>query len=245
MKITTDAEAFRRVDDAVFALWSQVRRNGTPAAWGQSRRFQGRAAEFGLCSDYEVAIALAEVALQHHANNTADDLTGTKARTRAIRARIERAAGKPVGTDSLGTLSRNAVRSLIREAQRERIAWDALTFIAHEVIRRNMAWPPSLRTWFLASLRPKWRKLLARPKRKGPDPADLVTRDDALIFACRLAMESGAFDAVTAHRDVVRLDTRAIGAAELVAGLATHAGIGVGIASPSMEKLWTDRDSER
>lgn len=188
------------LEQAALDIW----RSGLPFG-GQRRRLAERFAEFGLQSNYEVAEVAVDVAL----NNWRGSMS--LGRRRSITRRIADAAEYPA-PESHYALPDHAIKRLIRAAGEERLAWDALERIARDAIRRGLPVPARMRVVFLAAMRGRVRRPPAPPN----DPDDNLERDEAIRFAIRLALESGAFRGATHNRATEIRDGLARSACELV-----------------------------
>lgn len=228
--MSADKSAVAR--DLVFSeAWRiqiEARNAGRSPEFGQHTRFKGRAAEFGLRTDYEIAEALVDAAI---ANRTGG--VGSEDSTISYMARV---AGAPMPRSGY-SLSDDALQTIAESAATNRVAWAACERIVADAIERGIAVPSLLRTWALGVLRGT-----AKPPDGRKGAGFLVARNSAIVFAVRLAMESGAFVAATHSKDKPPgRGARARSACELVAKRTADAGMGIALSYAQVADIWEKR----
>jgi hypothetical protein len=231
--------AHEGVRAALHDIWRAARATNSNPCWGQ-RRFAGRAAEFGLTTDYELAEVLVDIAIENRKGEPGRDSVSLIGRDSVILNRIAEVACQPVGKSHFD-LNDDVLARLASDAATDAIAWDACARIAEDAIERGQPIPTALGTWSVKAM----GRETTRPD--GRAAGYLVLRDDLVRFAIRLAMESGAFKAAThsgkAQRPGVELrNSKARSACELVAFRMSKAKIGVAFDYESAAKIWKGRD---
>lgn len=207
---------------AVLNISFNARAAGESPRWGQ-RRFAGRAAEFGYRDEYDLAGALVDIAI--------DNRRGAVGRERVIVGRIADAAGGPVPRSHYA-LTDDAIRRLLEAADADAVAFAACERIALDAIARGVPIPEPLRDWASEAIRGA-----TGPDRRKAKSAFNSARDDAVRFAVRLAMESGAFS--TATRSAA---SEHESACEFVATRMADAGMGVARGHKRVAAIWGGRD---
>jgi len=222
-----------KVWDELMAIWRDARESGANPNWGQ-RRLAGRAEEFGLVTDYALAEVLVDIAL--------DNRRGMHHSEIVVIQRIAEAAGYPV-PDNQYILPDAALAGLVQASATDPVAWAACIRITDDAMTRGVPVPERLRDWVSAAIkgeaqRPDMRK-----------SGMLAARDDAIRFAVRLVMESGAFRAPThsANSKVPGTElegAQARSACELVAQKFGQAGIGIAISYEEVARIWRNRNRQ-
>lgn len=217
---------------------------GGPPRWLPGR-FRGRHDEFGLADDYALAVALVDIAIGFRFNmiNGHIDPMSAASADRAISDRIEHAKRKPVtrGDAALLTIDELAAKELALDSVNDPVAWDACVRVVSDALVGGLEIPFHLRVWAAQALRGEIR--VDRRRNAG---ARNAPRDDAIRFAVRMALESGALEAT--HSDDTKNPgpelpgARAKSACQLVALKLSAAGIGVAVSYKQVEKVWGDRN---
>lgn len=182
------------MNEQLFAEAMRLRRRPEFVPWGESPepRFTGRAAEFGYADDYELTVALVDLALKHKAGRTTA--------AHIALARVTDAAGwSPIsyveGWELPNLLAMTPefadriCQTLMAQAKRDCYSWDGLLLMFEASIVQDKL-PPALGGWALRALKGE----ISRPSRRGPDPSREI-RDGAILFAVRLGLETGALPA--------------------------------------------------
>lgn len=221
------------VADALFTIWRDARQQGDPARFGQ-RRLAGRAGEFGLADDYAVAVAAVDSAIRNRA--------GAIDRRRVITARIAEAIGQPMPDGHYPALPADKLAALAAVAQADSVAWAACEHVTADAIERGLPVPDGLRHWAIAAMQDTTRP-------DGRCAQWETARDDAIRFAVRLALESGAFRGATHSAQSQKPGTelregRAHSACELVAQRMTAADVGAAVSYEQAAKVWRQRNRE-
>lgn len=221
------------VAGAIFSIWRDARQQGNPATFGQ-RRLAGRASEFGIADDYAVAVAAVDCAIRNRA--------GAIDRQRVITARIAEAIGQPMPDSHYPALPADTLAALAAVAHVDAVAWAACEHVTADAIERGLPVPDGLRQWAIEAMQDTVRPDGRRAQWEA-------ARDDAIRFAVRLALESGAFRGATHSAQSRKAGTelrggRARSACELVAQRMTAADIGLAVSYEQAAKIWRQRNRE-
>lgn len=221
----------------LIAIWQEAFAKGENPRFGQ-RRLAGRFAEFGLPDDYAVAEAAVDCAINNKRNAINNH--------RVIVARLTDAVGFAMPDSHYPELPADRLEALAAEAATDAVAWAACQHVAVDAIQRGLPVPLGLVTWAANA----WRDTTRPDARKAKWQTQ---RDDAIRFAVRLALESGAFKGATHSKDKKKpaakamrggreLDDWTLSACDLVAHRMSNAGIGIALDYADVAKVWAKRD---
>lgn len=219
-----------------------------PPRW-MPGRYKGRAAEFGFADEYELAVELVKIAIgnRFHAENGKPDPMSASSPERAVMDRIAQAKKQPMDYGGVAYLAMDegAAKELALDSVSDPVAWEACVHVVSESLEAGLEIPFYLRAWAAQALRGEIKKVDGR-RNIG---AWLAPRDDAIRFAIRMALESGAFRGATHNPSTKRPGLeieggRARSACELVAWELTHAGVGIARGYKQVVEIWEARNRE-
>lgn len=239
-KHESTVEARKELQREVMQLFWESSAPDGPPRWMQSR-FKGRFAEFGLANDYAVAVELVDIAIGHRFHASNPQSAGAKGR--AVLDRINQAKREPSPHGYLIINERQATE-LADESVHDPVAWAACVKVVSEALVASLEVPYALREWTARVLRGEIQEPDKRKSSKFMTP-----RDDAIRFAVRMALESGAFTAAThgSHSKAAGPEEyggRARSACELVALRLTSADTGVDLKYPQVAGIWEKRNRD-
>ncbi|MHA7833477.1 MAG: hypothetical protein ACX94A_03235 [Algiphilus sp.] len=228
----------RETKEAIFQALNAERQRetletGAFSGWGH-KRLKGREGEFGLTAS-QLAEALVDVAI--------DNRRGHLGRDAVVLHRITELAGAVSLSGervNVAHLPAEVIDTLTREAASDALAWDACARLFDDTATLGTPVPAALLQWAGKALTGE----AERPAGKtGPDSADRLRRDDAVRFAVRLALESGAFRGATHSKEAPapRVAGRPRSACELVGQRLSDSGAGVALGYAAVKSIWEAR----
>lgn len=216
---------------ALLDIWRAARAAGVSPGWGVHRRLKDRFGEFGLPDDYGTAVVAAGCALDASREGIvpAHDLCQALAST----------AGYPLPDSGYPLLPDALLTRMAAEAAADPLNWAACQRLAHDYETHGLAIPEPLRLFASAAVGD------VPGSERRQDEQDAEARARAVVFAVRLALETGAFRGAELTPLMKQLSVdmrggRALSACSLVASL--KPGTAETLGYDAVAALWRRRN---